>query len=189
MALLSPQQSSQTCWMLKTKPNRPKQSLPKRRRLCEAAPSRRANLSLSYERNSLKNAEKSMQARNNCPICFSTLEVREVTPCYRCGGWEAALMKSFDDYQLPDGSLLTLCSLCLGEEIFGDQGDLKQRIKISHHRELSIDRPRAHASVDKYCIECNARFALLKLMAHRLNPAELNTFAPAPVAPKKPKKT
>ena len=48
-----------------------------------------------------------------CPVCYSPLEVRDVTPCYICGGWPESVARfdpaaAFTEYRLPNGQLLTL---------------------------------------------------------------------------------
>jgi hypothetical protein len=111
---------------------------------------------------------------NNCPICHSRLEVRDISPCYVCGGWHGIEPKKpYHEMCFSDGSKLTLCHICWLEDFLSDQGDLKERLKIHDRSELSICPDREHPVKDKFCTKCNQRFAMLKLMVHRLTLEEI----------------
>ena len=118
--------------------------------------------------------------RNNCPICYEALEVQTVTPCFRCGAWHSLISTPVYEFQLPDGQQLMLCNICYLEEICSDQGDLKQRLNIQHRRELTDSLPRAHSLIDKVCIECGMRLALLNIMRKIHSVNELESFKRVP---------
>jgi hypothetical protein len=56
-----------------------------------------------------------------CPVCYTPLEVRDVTPCFVCGGWPEAIARfnlaaEFTEFRLPRGQTLLLCRPCALEE-------------------------------------------------------------------------
>jgi hypothetical protein len=115
-------------------------------------------------------------AEPQCPICFTPLEVREVTPCTICGGWPSSV-ESFDpsreyyEWRLPNGSTLVLCNGCMIEEFMVPRG-LGEKLGLPKSRRLLIDglvRVRRIAEPaltnDKFCPECGFRLGFLRLLA------------------------
>jgi hypothetical protein len=59
--------------------------------------------------------------QTQCPVCYIPLEVRDVTPCFICGGWPEALARfdpaaEFMEFRQPHGRTLVLCRSCQLEE-------------------------------------------------------------------------
>jgi hypothetical protein len=107
-----------------------------------------------------------------CPVCFSPLEVRNVTPCDFCGGWPKAVDKfdstsTFSEFRLPDDSLLVLCNACVLEEFLVPHGFGYMLFPDSNHPldELRLVKRLDNMQLrqDKYCSTCNSRFSFLKL--------------------------
>ena len=123
-----------------------------------------------------------------CPICGSELEIREVTPCFECGVLEdqvamlrEAIQTAFEHdsvnygvYRIFDALEITLCDFCaidIGSydpEYFGLRKDDKLGFQ-----DLHIARKLHEPSVgkDKYCPECNRRLAFINflLQAREMN--------------------
>lgn len=116
-----------------------------------------------------------MARPQQCPVCFCDLEVREVEPCYVCGGWPNVVSSKPDRWFTirDDGSPITLCNICWLEGVLSDQGDLKQRLKIKGDHDLVFTSDQPSPKKDKFCPACNRRLALLNIMAHRLSEDEL----------------
>jgi hypothetical protein len=107
------------------------------------------------------------------------LEQQPVTPCFICGGWTERVQrfdpaKKYNEYSLPNGHNIVLCSGCEVEEFMveGGWGYLlglpSGRLPInflSFVREL----PQSEISFDKYCPQCRLRLAFLKLLAEAAN--------------------
>jgi hypothetical protein len=113
--------------------------------------------------------------RAHCPICYSLLEVRTVTPCFICGGWPDHVerfnpAKPLREYQLPSGLNIVLCSGCEVEEFmveggYGWQLELPTgRLPINYLSWVS-DLSEPEVGLDKYCNQCNLRLAFLKILA------------------------
>src|SRR5437016_5765862 len=76
-----------------------------------------------------------------CPVCYTPLEVRDVTPCFICGGWPEALARfdpgaAFTEFRLPRGRVLALCRDCELEEFmvpggWGDRLALDEKLPIN----------------------------------------------------------
>jgi len=120
-------------------------------------------------------AKRRMQ---RCPVCFGELEVREVNPCFVCGGWPAVPpSKPEHHFLLRDTrARITLCHFCWLEEVLSDQGDLKARLKIKSELDLVDTADAPTQEIDKFCTTCNRRFALLKAMAGALTEQELECW-------------
>ena len=117
-----------------------------------------------------------MKFAPQCPICFCSLELRTVQPCYVCGGWGVKARETLNFTIRDDGLSITLCNLCLLEDVMGDQGDVKERLKIGSDRDLVQTWERSNAERDWFCPDCNQRLALLNAMIHRLSEAELEEW-------------
>jgi hypothetical protein len=119
--------------------------------------------------------------RAQCPLCYSLLEVRAVTPCFICGGRPDHVerfnpAKPIREYQLPNGLNIVLCSGCEVEEFmveggYGWQLELPtSRLPINYLSWVS-DLTEPKVGLDKYCNQCNLRLAFLKILAKRSSKA------------------
>jgi hypothetical protein len=109
-----------------------------------------------------------------CPVCYGPLEVREVTPCFICGGWPASVARfdpnsEFVEFRLPDGRLLTLCAGCRLEEFMVSGGWGYRLIPGETLPVSALARVRDIKSpsleLDKYCKACNLRLAFAKVVS------------------------
>ena len=112
----------------------------------------------------------------NCPICYTKLEIRDVTPCYVCGGWEGEVERypkesNFTEYYLIESeNYITLCESCWLEELLALQGDLVSDLNLPISEGSASGYTLSNRSVDnkivkdKYCPTCNKRLALLKII-------------------------
>src|SRR5262245_60926907 len=102
-----------------------------------------------------------------CPVCYASLEVRNVTPCTICGGWPQSAERfdsqaEYYEWQLPSGERLTLCRSCELEEFmvpagWGHRlGLLANRLPV---KVLQLLRPLQQPQLgkDKFCTNCNLR--------------------------------
>lgn len=61
-----------------------------------------------------------MKNQQNCPVCFTELEVRECAPCHACG-WDVPAERNdlqenkhtYAVFELYQGITLTLCDFCM----------------------------------------------------------------------------
>ena len=117
-------------------------------------------------------------AESQCPVCITTLESRDVTPCVICGGWPESLKRFspeavFNEWRLPSGQVLTLCHACELEE-FMVPGGWAVRLGIDRGpaiNALQFVRELAKPLVakDKFCPQCNLRFAFLEVLVSVAN--------------------
>ncbi len=108
-----------------------------------------------------------------CPVCYTALEVRAVTPCFVCGGWEGLAERletaTFREYRLPGGQPIVLCGACELEEFmvrggWGYQLGLERRLPVNELKWVcEIERPQLGR--DKFCPTCNLRLAFIHLVA------------------------
>lgn len=108
-----------------------------------------------------------------CPICYSKLEVRDCTPCDDCG-WnllnpeEVKSQKNiYRVYEVYKGLRLTLCNFCAVDfgsykpEYFGFTNG--HRIGFQHfHFIKEIQEP--NPVKDKFCPECSSRLTFLNFL-------------------------
>jgi hypothetical protein len=110
-----------------------------------------------------------------CPICYSPLEVRDVTLCTICGGWPTTIelfdpAEVYHEYRLPTGQTIVLCERCQLEE-FMTLGGWGHRLGLGKSglpiNELQLVRQIAMPVYckDKYCPTCDLRLAFLKVVA------------------------
>jgi hypothetical protein len=107
-----------------------------------------------------------------CPLCFDTLQVRDVTPCYICGGWTTTHSSvTYREWLLPTGASIVLCNCCEVEEFMTPFG-WGHRLGLPKSRRLPIAALQLVRSVsnvemqkDKYCPTCNLRLAFLRIVA------------------------
>jgi hypothetical protein len=111
---------------------------------------------------------------SQCPVCYTPLEVREVTPCLICGGWAEAVARfdpdaPFSEFRLPRGRSLVLCNGCEVEE-FMVPGGWGYRLAPAEKFPVNVlQRVRPlqtpHLGRDKFCPTCNLRLAFLMVIA------------------------
>jgi hypothetical protein len=114
-------------------------------------------------------------SQTQCPVCFAPLEVRDVTPCFICGGWQPMTERldpqaKFRAWRLPSGETLVLCHGCELEDFMVKGGwgyRLGLRAKPLPLNDLQFLKVISmHASVkDKYCPQCKLPLAFLKIVA------------------------
>lgn len=114
---------------------------------------------------------------SQCPVCFSLLEVCDVTPCYVCGGWPDSVVRfdpseAFTEFRLATGRPIppiVLCRACELEEFMVPGGwgyrlapgeklpvNALQRVRLVEHPQLGRD---------KFCPTCNLRLAFAEVVA------------------------
>lgn len=128
--------------------------------------------------------------QSQCPICYTPLEVRDVPPCYICGGWSEAVSRldptaMFTELRLPSGRSLVLCRGCQLEE-FMVPGGWGYRLAPGEKLPVNalqwvraIEVP--HLGQDKFCPTCNIRLAFAEVIADTQKQAE-RFPAPDPTA-------
>jgi hypothetical protein len=117
--------------------------------------------------------------QSQCPVCFSALEVRDVTPCQVCGGWPESVSRfdpsaTFAEFRLPGGRLVVLCRGCELEE-FMVRGGWGFRLAPGEKLPVNaLQRVRLVAAPqvghDKFCPSCNLRLAFLDIIADHQKP-------------------
>src|SRR5947209_5532357 len=100
-----------------------------------------------------------------CPVCFTLLAVRDVTPCHICGGWPGQVERfnpqaKYWEWRLPSGRLLVLCHACEVEE-FLVRGGWGWRLNLPKNR-LPLNAlhpvrviPHPQIRKDRFCPTCN----------------------------------
>jgi len=115
-----------------------------------------------------------------CPKCAHDLEVRHTSPCFVCGAWysEDELEKiiensDFKIYGLLNGSEIALCTFCYLEDVLSNLGDLLEELKIRKEEASTCVRylndAEALITKDKYCVECEKRLSLLKVIVKQVD--------------------
>lgn len=121
--------------------------------------------------------------RSQCPICYSPLEVRDVTPCFICGGWPEIVARfdpaiGFTEARLPSGQSLVLCRGCRLEDFmvpggWGYRLVPDEKLPVNALRWVrDVEEPRL--GCDKFCTTCNLRLAFAEVIAtapHSWTPA------------------
>jgi hypothetical protein len=110
-----------------------------------------------------------------CPLCFTPLESREVTPCYICGGSPSSVEgfrtdQEYRTWRLPSGRELILCHGCELEDFMCRGGWGKRLLPSSlplaiHHLQFVRKMDRPQLGKDQYCPECNLRLAFITVIA------------------------
>ncbi|MFN8284964.1 MAG: hypothetical protein U0U67_17205 [Chitinophagales bacterium] len=106
-----------------------------------------------------------------CPICYSELEIRQCSPCDCCGADENELIHlkenkhKYNVYEIYYGLKLKLCTFCEVDfssyktEYFGFSN--KKRLSLNDFNFIKeIENP--VVEIDKYCPECKERLSFLK---------------------------
>ena len=112
-----------------------------------------------------------MVSMNNCPICYTELIVKEVTPCYECGGFESELdhfkEHTYKEYRSYFDNELVLCNFCevdfssINPTYFGFSKFKK--IGLSDFEFIREVKNKGLVK-DKYCPECNHILKFLKVV-------------------------
>lgn len=109
-----------------------------------------------------------------CPLCFSPLETREVAPCMDCGHDPQELQHfaegrhTFAEYRIFDSLSLVLCSFCQVD--FGSYDPAyfglpaSARIGFEHISFVRDVVPPPH-TFDKVCPECHRRLSFLQFLS------------------------
>jgi len=109
-----------------------------------------------------------------CPLCFSHLEVRDVAPCHECGAAPEELehfrqgKHTYQRFEVFSGLELTLCDFCMVD--FGSYDPTY--FGLPRRSRIGFDKMRfmqAYSGLtlgkDKYCPECRHRLAFLQFVA------------------------
>jgi hypothetical protein len=116
-----------------------------------------------------------------CPVCYSPLDFRDVTPCFVCGSWPEVVARfdatiAFTEFRLPWGRSIVLCRGCELEEFmvpggWGYRLAPKEKLPVNVlQRVRAIDEPRLGR--DKFCPACNIRLAFAQVIADHQGQAE-----------------
>jgi hypothetical protein len=118
---------------------------------------------------------------SQCPVCYSPLDVRDVTPCFVCGGSPESVVRfepaaEFTEFRLPGGQSLVLCRGCELEEFMVPGG---WGYRLAPEEKLpanALRRVRAMVGPqlgrDKFCPTCNLRLAFAEVVADNQRQAE-----------------
>jgi hypothetical protein len=113
--------------------------------------------------------------QSQCPICFTPLEVRDVTPCFICGGQPEMVERfspdaDFREWRMPGAQLIVLCHGCELEEFMVPGGwgyrlglpayalPVNALQSVRHLEQPSLGR-------DKFCPNCKLRLAFLEVVS------------------------
>jgi hypothetical protein len=109
-----------------------------------------------------------------CPLCFIVLEVRDVTPCFICGGWSESVGQfnpadTFTRYRLPGDRCIVLCQRCVLEEFMVPGGWGYRILPGASFPVNALQRvqtvPMTQIGRDKFCTTCNLRLAFANVVA------------------------
>jgi len=116
-----------------------------------------------------------MKANQQCPICFSPLEKREVAPCWDCGDdpKEIAELQNhehkYNEWEVFPGVKAVLCDFCDAD--FGSYDPTYFGFRESTGTSFGLDKMRfireignPSITIDAYCPECSRRLAFLKFL-------------------------
>jgi hypothetical protein len=117
--------------------------------------------------------ESTPVGQSQCPVCFTPLEVRDVTPCFICGGWPAFVARfdpasEFTEFRLPTNQLIVLCRSCQLEE-FMVPGGWGYRLAPGEKFPVNVLRwvrevAEPRLARDKFCPTCNTRLAFIEVI-------------------------
>lgn len=109
-----------------------------------------------------------------CPLCFSTLEAREVAPCMDCGHDPVELQHfaegrhTYAEYRVFGPLSLVLCSFCQVDFGSYDPGyfglPATAHIGFEHMSLIRNITPQPH-TFDKICPECCRRLSFLEFVS------------------------
>jgi len=110
-------------------------------------------------------------SESNCPICYASLEVRDVAPCWDCGADSAELGRlaegchKYAEFLIFDA--IILCDFCQVD--FGsyapDYFGRSHRVHYGKGMAFVRDVLKPQASKDKFCANCGPRLAFLRFLA------------------------
>jgi hypothetical protein len=113
-------------------------------------------------------------ANEQCPVCFSVLEVRDVAPCEECGSDPQEIehfqqgKHTYQRLEVFAGLELTLCNFCMVDFASWDPTffGLPRGSRVGFERMRFVqDIPNPSLGKDKFCPECRLRLAFLKFVA------------------------
>ncbi len=109
-----------------------------------------------------------------CPICFTGMETREVAPCMDCGALPDELrhfhegLHTYAEFRVFDSLRLILCNFCCVDfgsyqpEYFG----LPDSVRLSFGRMTLIQEVHPpEKTFDKVCPDCGKRLAFLRFVS------------------------
>jgi hypothetical protein len=120
-----------------------------------------------------------------CPICYTPLEVRDVTPCMVCGGLLESVFRfdpaaAFTEFRLPSGHTVVLCRACELEEFmvpggWGYRFAPGEKLPVNALQRVRSERlPRLGR--DKFCPACNLRLAFAEVVVEQRPAAPGTSF-------------
>lgn len=111
--------------------------------------------------------------KEQCPICYSNLDVKEFAPCDDCGGIEEEIdhfksgIHTYTLYEIYDGLTLQLCNFC--DVDFGSYKS--EYLGLPKHKRIGYENFKVLESVEnpciqitKYCPECNKGLKFLNFL-------------------------
>ena len=110
-------------------------------------------------------------AESNCPLCYTELIKKQVTPCMECGGDEMELNHftehNYKEYEVFFGQKLILCNFC--DVDFGSYDPthfgFEKGKKIGYeYFDFVRDIMDKDLKMDKYCPNCKCRLPFLKFV-------------------------
>ena len=110
-------------------------------------------------------------ASDYCPICYGSLEVRDVAPCMLCGATDLGLedarqdRQEYHEFRILDSLLLVLCNFCWLD--FGSYHGAYFGLGNKRFDVGRFDKLRRIGNVirkDKFCPACQGRLCLLEFV-------------------------
>jgi hypothetical protein len=111
--------------------------------------------------------------REQCPVCFDFLEVKEVAPCFECGHREQEIehaltgKHTYAEMRIFGDLMLVLCNFCMVDfgsyhpEFFG----LPPSADIGFHKmQMVKELDKIEITKDKYCPTCEHRIQFLDFL-------------------------
>jgi hypothetical protein len=127
-----------------------------------------------------------MKTPPQCPLCFTTLETRDVTPCECCGAHPNELSHyrnhEYGEYELGPGLTLVLCDFChldfgsFKPSFFGFAG--KRLPRLFEHAHILRPHYQTHIRKDWVCPKCHFRLPFLEFVASVLQLAATGQLEP-----------
>ena len=112
-------------------------------------------------------------SESHCPICYTSLETREVAPCYDCGHAPEELVHLAEGRHTYDeietlGARAVLCEFCQSDFSSYDPTyfGLPRSARLGRpYMQLVRTLRDPHAGTDKFCPQCRRRLAFLRFVA------------------------
>ena len=114
-----------------------------------------------------------MAIKQQCPICFNPLDVRDVAPCWDCGALPEELDEclkgehEYSEWEVFPGLRVVFCDICVLD--FGSYDPtyfgLPKGTRLDMDT-MSLIKNIEHPQITKdgYCPQCNHRLAFLKFI-------------------------